>query len=295
MAQVSPELLKRLPTGLSELDRVLGGGLAQGSVVLLAGEPGIGKSTLMLQAAAGLAEHGGRLLYITGEESISQVRLRAERLELDLGRLVVAAAAELETVLELADKCPWDVLAVDSIQTLTTADSPSPSGSLNQIRASAARLASLAKNSGRPVWLIGHITKDGAIAGPKVLEHLVDTVLYFEGERGHNLRLLRAFKNRYGSVNEIGVLEMGRRGLGQVPNPSALFLAERPQDAAGSVVAPIMEGQRSLLLEIQALVSSSPLAMPRRQTLGVEAARVSLLTAVLEKKPACACSIMTFS
>jgi DNA repair protein RadA/Sms len=283
LASVAAVDLGRQPTGLAELDRVLGGGLAPGAVTLLAGEPGVGKSTLLLQAAAGLAARGRRLLYVTGEESAAQVRMRAERLELDLANLWVLAETRVEEIAGVLETGPWDGCAVDSIQTLTGGEGGA-AGSPAQIRESAARLGALAKSQAKPLWLVGHITKDGAIAGPKLLEHLVDTVLYFEGDRERSLRLLRSFKNRFGSVNEIGVFEMTARGLGEVANPSALFLSERPRGASGSVVAPVMEGQRPLLLEIQALVSASPLAMPRRQALGVDSARVGLLAAVLEKK-----------
>ena len=274
----------RLHTGLKELDRVLGGGVVPGSVVLLAGEPGIGKSTLLLQAAAGLASRNRKLLYVSGEESPAQVKLRAERLELDPARLLVLADTSLESIVARAAESEWDLLAVDSIQSVNSSDVASAPGSLAQIRESAGCFINLAKSLGRPVWLVGHVTKEGAIAGPKVLEHMVDAVLYFEGERGLNLRILRSFKNRFGSVNEIGVFEMKDRGLVEVTNPSALFLAERPREAPGSVVLPTMEGTRPILVELQALVSVSGLAMPRRQALGIDPARLSLLTAVLEKK-----------
>ena len=282
--QVSLTEGDRLSTGLTELDRVLGGGVVPGSVLLLAGEPGIGKSTLLLQAAAGLAENRRRLLYVSGEESPAQIRLRAERLGLDLARLKMLAETSLETIIALAEDEEWDLLAVDSIQAVGLTDLPSGPGSVAQIRESAGRLIKMAKSLGRPVWLVGHVTKEGAIAGPKILEHMVDAVLYFEGERSHNLRILRSFKNRFGSVNEIGVFEMKDRGLVQVENPSAFFLAERPEHASGSVVIPTIEGTRPILVELQALVSSTGLAMPRRQALGIDPARLSLLTAVLEKK-----------
>lgn len=274
----------RLKTGLNELDRVLGGGVVPGSAVLLAGEPGIGKSTLLLQAAAGIGRMDRKLLYVSGEESPVQLRLRAERLGLDLSLLSVASETSLEAILAMAGRYPWDVLAVDSVQALSSANISSAPGSLVQIREASNRLITLAKAMHRPVWLVGHVTKEGSIAGPKVLEHMVDTVLYFEGERSYNLRLLRAFKNRYGSINEIGVFEMKDKGLAEVENPSALFLAERPVDAPGSVVAPTLEGTRPILVEIQALVSASGLAMPRRQALGIDPARLSLLASVLEKK-----------
>ena len=282
--QVPQEDGVRMLTGLGELDRVLGGGVVPGSVVLLAGEPGIGKSTLLLQAASGLARAGRRMLYVSGEESPAQLRLRAQRLGLDLSSLEVASETLLENILALAEDHPWDLLAIDSVQSIGSSSVGSGPGSLMQIRESAGRLINLAKTMNRPVLLVGHVTKEGAIAGPKVLEHMVDTVLYFEGERGYNLRILRSFKNRFGSVNEIGVFEMKDRGLSEVANPSALFLAERPSDAPGSVVIPTLEGTRPILVELQALVSASGLAMPRRQALGIDPARLSLLTAVLEKK-----------
>ncbi len=275
---------QRWQTGLGELDRVLGGGVVPGSVVLLAGEPGIGKSTLLLQAAAGLAQRRTRLIYVSGEESPAQIKLRADRLGLDLTKLQAASETSLESILALAAEHDWDILAVDSVQAVATADVNSGPGSLGQIRECAFRLIELAKKENKPVWLVGHVTKEGTIAGPKVLEHMVDTVLYFEGERAHNLRILRAFKNRYGSVNEIGVFEMKDSGLTEVGNPSALFLSERPLNAPGSVVVPTIEGTRPILVELQALVSASGLAMPRRQALGIDAARLSLLSAVLEKK-----------
>jgi DNA repair protein RadA/Sms len=284
LAEVPVEETTRLTTGLAELDRVLGGGLTPGGVILLSGEPGVGKSTLLLAAAAGLAERGRKLLYVTGEESAAQVRLRAERLGLSLETLFVLAETDVSAIIEQAQSGPWEALAVDSIQTLRVSELGGQAGGPNQIRESAARLTNLAKAKGWPLWLVGHITKDGQIAGPKLLEHLVDTVLYFEGDRDRPLRILRSFKNRFGSVNETGIFEMTGAGLGEVQNPSALFLAERPIGASGSVVAPILEGRRPLLMEIQSLVSPSSLAMPRRQSLGVDPARVSLLAAVLEKK-----------
>ncbi|MDR1546086.1 MAG: DNA repair protein RadA [Deltaproteobacteria bacterium] len=282
--EVPAEEAVRLKTGLAELDRVLGGGLAPGAVVLLAGEPGVGKSTLLLQAAAGTAKQGRRLLYVAGEESAVQVRLRAARLGLDLSSLWILPAVSLPEIEAEIGRGGWDVLAVDSVQTLQLPDLGGPAGSPVQVRECVARLTALAKSQGAPLWLVGHITKEGQIAGPKLLEHLVDTVLFFEGERDRPLRLLRAFKNRFGSVNETGVFEMTGSGLGEVTNPSAFFLAERPKGASGSAVTAIMEGCRPLLVEVQALVSPSPLAMPRRQTVGADPTRASLLAAVLEKK-----------
>jgi len=275
---------ERLEIGSAELDRVLGGGIVPGSVVLLAGDPGIGKSTLLLQTASALGRRNKRLLYISGEESLVQLRLRAERLGLDLSSLHVAVETSLEGILDVAQDHPWDLLAVDSIQAVSSHEISSAPGSLIQIREAASRLINLAKMENKAIWLVGHVTKDGAIAGPKVLEHLVDTVLYFEGERTHNLRIIRAYKNRFGSINEIGVFEMKDRGLVEVDNPSALFLSERPEAAPGSVVVPTLEGTRPILVEMQALVSASGLAMPRRQALGIDPARLALLAAVLEKK-----------
>ncbi|MDR2351016.1 MAG: DNA repair protein RadA [Deltaproteobacteria bacterium] len=274
---------ERISTSLSELDRVLGGGLVPGAVILLSGEPGVGKSTLLLQVADGAAKQGKKLLYVTGEESPAQVCLRAERLGLETKGIHVLSETELPAVLEEA-KNDWDILVVDSVQTLRLPELGGAAGSPGQIRESAAMLATLAKDKGMPLFLVGHITKEGNIAGPKLLEHLVDTVLYFEGEKDRPVRILRSFKNRFGPVNELGVFEMTGEGLGEVRNPSALFLAERPHGAAGSVVTPVIEGRRPLLLEIQALVSPSPLPMPRRQTLGADPSRVSMLAAVLEKK-----------
>ncbi|MDR1164273.1 MAG: DNA repair protein RadA [Deltaproteobacteria bacterium] len=283
LAAVPLSQTQRLSSGLGELDRVLGGGMVPGGVTLLSGEPGVGKSTLLLQAAANVAQNGGKLLYVTGEESASQVRLRAERLGLKLEELYVLAETEVPVILETAAQ-DWDILVVDSVQTLRIPALGLAAGSPAQIRESAAALTALAKKRNIPLWLVGHITKEGGIAGPKILEHLVDAVLYFEGEKDRPTRILRSFKNRFGPVNELGVFEMTGAGLGEVTNPSELFLAERPRGAAGSVVTPVLEGRRSLLMEIQALVSPSPLAMPRRQTLGADPSRVGMLAAVLEKK-----------
>lgn len=284
LASVPAESARRLRTGLGELDRVLGGGLTPGAVILLSGEPGVGKSTLLLQAAASTAREGRKLLYVTGEESAAQIKSRAERLGLDTSSLWVLPETSLPEIEREMETGSWDVWAVDSIQTVQWPELGSPAGSPGQIRECASRLASLAKSKNAPLWLVGHITKEGHIAGPKLLEHLVDTVLYFEGERDRPLRLLRSFKNRFGSVNETGVFEMTGSGLGEVANPSAFFLAERPKGASGSVVTPVLEGRRPLLMEVQALVSHSPLPMPRRQTIGADHGRVGLLTAVLEKK-----------
>jgi len=273
----------RLASGIGELDRVLGGGVVPGSVVLVGGDPGIGKSTLVLQALAALSR-AGPTLYVSGEESPQQVKMRADRLGIADDRLLVVAETSLERILDHARAIAPVALAVDSIQTVYTEQLSSAPGSIGQVRDSAAQLVTDAKTNHRAVFLVGHVTKEGAFAGPRVLEHMVDTVLYFEGERGHPFRILRAVKNRFGSTNEIGVFEMQERGLQPVANPSALFLAERPTDVPGSVVIASMEGTRPILVEVQALVSPSSFGTPRRTTLGFDPNRVALLVAVLEKK-----------
>lgn len=274
----------RMVCGIGEFDRVLGGGIVPGSLVLTGGDPGIGKSTLLLQAMALLAQKEGPVLYVSGEESSSQTRLRGERLGISHKNLLVVAENSLETILAHSTRLKPKALVVDSIQTVWTSALDSAPGSVSQVRESAGRLMQYAKSSGVPVFLIGHVTKDGSIAGPRVLEHLVDTVLYFEGDGSHTFRILRAVKNRFGSTNEIGVFEMKQEGLCEVANPSELFLAERPLDAAGSVVTASLEGSRPLLVELQALVTQSSFAVPRRTTIGVDHNRLALLVAVLEKK-----------
>ncbi|QDG49874.1 DNA repair protein RadA [Persicimonas caeni] len=274
----------RVHSGISEFDRVLGGGFVPGSVVLLGGDPGIGKSTLSLQVAGHFAERELDVLYVSGEESLSQLRMRAERLTIDADNVWVVG----ETILEraekrLRDKKP-DLFVVDSIQTLSTERLTSSPGSVAQLREVTSALTQLAKGLNIPTVLIGHVTKEGAIAGPKVLEHMVDTVLYFEGQPGMNYRVLRAVKNRYGSTNEIGVFEMRGSGLHEVLNPSAMFLAERPEKASGSAVVPIVEGTRPLLVEIQALVSPSNYGPPRITSIGVDQNRVMLLLNIIEKR-----------
>jgi len=274
----------RVRTGLSEFDRTLGGGVVPGSLILIGGDPGIGKSTIILQVLDGLARQKLRSLYLSGEESAQQIKLRAERLGIHSHDLYVMTGTCIEDFLERMAPLKPDIVAVDSIQTLYTDDIASAPGSVGQVREVASRLMAYAKGSGIPVFLVGHVTKDGAIAGPKVLEHLVDTVLYFEGDRGHVFRILRAVKNRYGSTNEIGVFEMKDSGLEAVGNPSRIFLEERPEDVPGSAVISCMEGTRPLLVEIQALVGPSPLGMPRRTAIGVDHNRISLLVAVLGKR-----------
>jgi DNA repair protein RadA/Sms len=279
---ITPEL--RLKTGIAEFDRTLGGGVVPGSLVLIGGDPGIGKSTLILQILDSLSRRHCRALYLSGEESPQQIKLRAERLSLKSDGLFVTAGTCLEELFEKLDSVKPDLLAVDSIQTIYTEALTAAPGSVGQIRATASRLMGLAKQSQIPVFLVGHVTKEGAIAGPKVLEHLVDTVLYFEGDQGQVFRILRAVKNRYGSTNEIGVFEMQNSGLAEVGNPSRIFLQERPHGVSGSVVMPCIEGTRPVLVEIQALVGPSPLGIPRRTAVGLDPNRISLLVAVLSKR-----------
>jgi DNA repair protein RadA/Sms len=280
----------RRPVRIGELDRVLGGGLVAGSVVLLGGEPGIGKSTLVLQAAAGVAGDGAGspVLYATGEESTSQVRLRAARMGLTTGivgdLIRVVAETEVGRIVELARTMQPGLLIVDSVQTVASDDLDGPPGSVGQVRESTLRLMDLAKAEGIPIVLVGHVTKDGTLAGPKTLEHLVDVVLSIEGDRTGGLRLLRAAKNRYGSTEEVGVFEMGERGLDEVADPARAFLAEHDEPAPGSVVAPVLEGSRPLLVEVQALVAPTGAPSPRRTASGVDPNRLALLVAVLGRR-----------
>ena len=274
----------RLSTGIDEFDRVLGGGLVAGSVVLIGGDPGIGKSTLMLQALHGLASAGNRVLYVSGEESVSQISLRSKRLKTLSPQLYVVSEVELESIFQMIETLKPQVLVIDSIQTMFNADLTSAPGSVSQVRESAMRLMLAAKKSNVPTFLVGHVTKEGAIAGPRLLEHMVDTVLYFEGDRNHIFRILRAVKNRFGSTNEIGVFEMKEKGLDEVANPSAVFLSEMPDHSPGSVVTASMEGTRPILVELQALAATAGFGTPRRTVLGLDHNRVALLAAVLEKK-----------
>ncbi len=271
-------------TGLPEFDRVLGGGLVPGSVTLLGGEPGIGKSTLLLQTLAAIAQRDRPVLLVTAEESAEQVRLRAERLGTTPPSLWLANETELARVLAAASEVLPDVLVVDSIQTIHDATLGSSPGSVAQVQACAQGLVEWAKERDVAVVLVGHVTKDGSLAGPRALEHLVDTVLSFEGERHHALRLLRALKHRFGPTGELGLFEMGELGLTGVPDPSGLFLGDRQAEAAGSVVVPAMEGRRPLLVELQALVVPTKLPQPRRSAQGLDAGRLSLLVAVLERR-----------
>src|SRR4051794_36461549 len=278
----------RLPVGIGELDRVLGGGLVAGSVVLLGGEPGIGKSTLLLQVAAGVALAGAGVLYATGEESTAQVRLRASRLGLAHGPVGDAVRVVAETgvgrITELARDGRPGLLVVDSVQTVASEELDGPPGSVGQVREAALRLVELAKAEGIPVVLVGHVTKDGTLAGPKTLEHLVDVVLSVEGDRSGGLRLLRAAKNRYGSTEEVGVFEMGEQGLTEVADPARAFLADHDAPAPGSVVAPVLEGSRPILVEVQALVAPTGAPSPRRTASGVDPNRLALLVAVLGRR-----------
>ncbi len=275
---------ERLFTGIREFDRVLGGGLVPGTLVLIGGDPGIGKSTLMLQALHGIAEKGLKVLYVSGEESERQMRIRSQRLSAVSPDLMVVSENDMESILSMAGSLQPQVMVIDSIQTMFCSDLTSAPGSVTQVRESTMQLMLMAKKTGTPVFLVGHVTKDGAIAGPRLLEHMVDTVLYFEGDRNHVFRILRAVKNRFGSTNEIGVFEMNELGLNEVANPSAVFLSERPENVPGSVVTASMEGTRPILVELQALASSTSFGNPRRTILGIDHNRVALLVAVMEKK-----------
>lgn len=275
---------RRMRTGIGELDRVLGGGLVPGAVILVGGDPGIGKSTLLLQAAGALARQGLTLLYVSGEESLAQVSERGRRLGADVPTLYVAAETSLAAILEHVAALKPAVVVVDSIQTIGVRTLDSAPGSLSQVREVAGRLLDMAKQQEVSVWLIGHVTKEGSLAGPKALEHIVDTVVYFEGDRQQAHRILRATKNRFGPTDEVGIFEMRADGLAPVDNPSALFLAERPAHTTGSVVAATLEGTRPILVELQALVTPTGAAIPRRVTNGLDFQRVAMLLAVLEKR-----------
>ena len=288
LAALADEVVPRLPVGLGELDRVLGGGLVPGSLVLVGGEPGIGKSTLLLQAAAGLAAEGRTVLYATGEESGGQVRLRADRLGLLGGPAAAAirilAEHDVERIVAAARALRPAAVIVDSIQTATLDELDGPAGSVGQVREAALRFMEVAKGEGIAVILVGHVTKDGSIAGPKTLEHLVDAVVAIEGERGGTLRLVRASKNRFGATDEVGVLEMVEAGLREVADPARAFLVEHAVPAPGSVVAATLEGSRALLVEVQALVAPSGYGTPRRTAIGLDPNRLALLVAVLGRR-----------
>ena len=274
----------RIKTGLAEFDRVLGGGLVEGSLVLIGGDPGIGKSTLMLQVLSKLSDSGKKCLYVSGEESVRQLSMRGKRLNANGSTMFVVSETDLDSILAMVELSKYDALVIDSIQTVFHPDVSSTPGSVTQIREASMHFMKLAKSTGIPIFLVGHVTKGGAIAGPRIMEHMVDTVLYFEGDKSHVFRILRAVKNRFGSTNEIGVFEMNEKGLTQVPNPSAVFLSERSAIAPGSVVTSCMEGTRPILVEIQGLVSSSSFGTPRRTVLGLDSHRVALIAAVMEKR-----------
>ncbi|MEZ5344453.1 MAG: DNA repair protein RadA [Pyrinomonadaceae bacterium] len=274
----------RTSSGIAEFDRVLGGGIVGGSLILIGGSPGIGKSTLVSQVADKLSGTGGKVLYISGEESERQIKMRGERLGLDAGNLYLLPETNLESILTETERLKPDFIIVDSIQTVFSGKLESAPGSVSQVREVAGEFMMFAKSTATPVFLIGHVTKEGSIAGPKALEHIVDTVLYFEGDRHHNHRIIRATKNRFGAANEIGVFEMTNRGLEPVGNPSEVFLEERPEGASGSVVTVCMEGTRPMLVEVQALVSGTKFGTGRRMAQGFDYNRTSLLIAVLEKR-----------
>ncbi len=281
----SAENVARHQSGMAELDRVLGGGLVPGSAILVGGDPGIGKSTLLLQIVAALSQRNLKCAYVSGEEAIDQVRLRAQRLNVEKSPVRLAAASNVRDILSSIEKDnKIDVLIIDSIQTMYVDSLDSAPGTVSQVRASALELIRVAKKTGITVFLVGHVTKEGMIAGPRVLEHMVDTVLYFEGDRGHHFRILRSVKNRFGATDEIGVFEMTQLGLAEVANPSALFLADRSGDVSGSAVFAGIEGTRPVLVEIQALVAPSPLGTPRRAVVGWDQARLSMILAVLEAR-----------
>jgi len=281
--EIAAEEGDRIVSGIDEVDRVLGGGVVGGSVILVGGEPGIGKSTLLLQILQHLADRGSKVLYVSGEESAKQIRLRGQRIGALSGNLLVLTEISIEKITQHFREVKPTILVVDSIQTTYSANLSSAPGSVAQVREGAQQFVLLAKKTGVPVFIIGHVTKDGAIAGPKILEHMVDTVLYFEGDSGHPYRIIRAIKNRYGPTNEVGVFEMGDSGLKEVANPSSFFLNERPEGTVGSVVVPSIEGTRPILIEVQGLVGTNLFGTPRRTAIGVDHNRVSLLTSVMDK------------
>ena len=275
---------KRTTTGIGELDRVLGGGIVSGSLVLVGGDPGIGKSTLLLQVCQNLSAQDIRVLYISGEESLRQIKIRAERIGSFGESLTLLCETNLDTVRAIIDREKPEIVVIDSIQTMYREEVASAPGSVSQVRESTGVLMQIAKGMGISVFIVGHVTKEGVVAGPRVLEHMVDTVLYFEGDRHAAYRILRGVKNRFGSTNEIGVFEMRREGLTEVENPSEYMLSGKPEDASGSVVACSMEGSRPILIEIQALVCHTNFGIPRRTAAGTDLNRVNLLLAVLEKR-----------
>lgn len=284
LGEISIKEEERTSTGMKELDRVLGGGIVAGSLMLVGGDPGIGKSTLLLQVCKNLSERGHKILYISGEESLRQIKMRANRMGSFSGELLLLSETNLDVISQVITEQKPELVIIDSIQTMYREDVSSAPGSVSQVRESTNVLMQLAKGYGISMFLVGHVTKEGVVAGPRVLEHMVDTVLYFEGDRNAVYRILRAVKNRFGSTNEIGVFEMMQEGLVEVENPSAYMLNGRPKGASGSVVTCAMEGSRPLLLEIQALVCKTNFGMPRRTSAGTDYNRINLLMAVLEKR-----------
>lgn len=283
LGEISSDIEKRVLTGIHEFDRVLGGGIVEGSLVLLSGDPGIGKSTILLQMCQKLGENK-KILYVSGEESARQIKLRANRLEVDTENLYILAQTDVAIIVETVKAERPDVVIIDSIQTMVLDEVSSSAGSITQVRESTNIFMHLAKSLGIPIFVVGHVNKDGAIAGPKVLEHIVDTVLYFEGERNYSYRILRSAKNRFGSTNEIGVFEMTQSGLKEVDNPSLLMLSGRPKNTSGTCVACTMEGSRPILAEVQGLVTASGFGTPRRMSTGFDYNRMSMIIAVLEKR-----------
>lgn len=284
ISEVTIQNEERTPTGIHELDRVLGGGIVTGSLSLVGGDPGIGKSTLLLQVCRNLANHGRKVLYISGEESMHQIKLRAERIGTFEQEMLLLCETELDQIRGAVLRTRPDFVVIDSIQTMYSEDLTSAAGSVSQVREVTAQMMRIAKEENIAVFIVGHVTKEGVVAGPRTLEHMVDTVLYFEGEREAAYRILRGVKNRFGSTNEIGVFEMSGSGLMEVSNPSKTMLSGRPMDASGSVVVCSMEGTRPILIEIQALISPTSFQMPRRTAVGIDYNRVNLLMAVLEKR-----------
>jgi DNA repair protein RadA/Sms len=284
LADIDTADFDRVPVAMGEFARVLGGGIVKGSLTLIGGDPGVGKSTLLSQVADQVAHHAGEVLYVSGEESVAQVGLRARRMGLNARDLLFLSETDADTIVETIRSSQVSLAVIDSIQSVMVADVEALPGSVSQLRECALRFLQLAKSTGTPIFLVGHVTKDGAIAGPKVLEHMVDTVLYLEGERVNQYRLLRSTKNRFGPTHEVGVFEMLGQGLQEVANPSSVFLAERGTSASGSVVTVAMEGTRPILQEIQALVSRSSLAMPRRTATGFDTSRLHLVTAVVGRR-----------
>lgn len=284
ISKIDSGVRSRYKTGIQELDRVLGGGIVSGSLILLGGAPGIGKSTLILQAASLFSKEYKKVIYISGEESAAQIKIRAKRLNAINDELYILSETDFDQIFAHLNKDKYNLVIIDSIQTISDPDLGSAPGSISQVKEITNSLMKIAKTKDLPIILIGHVTKEGELAGPRILEHLVDAVLQFEGERNYSYRLLRAIKNRFGSTNEVGVFEMGNFGMKEILNPSQLFLEERPGNVSGSIIVPVIEGSRPLLIEIQALVSTATFSAPQRATTGVDYKRVTMLIAVLEKK-----------